>query len=91
MIYHIPTEFYFLVITELKIGEDYHKARPVQPTLHPLICLSTVMGRRDREELQIVENVGNLPQNTENLDFGVESVEQRMSKANQQDLSQCFA
>ena len=45
-----------------------------------------------------MENVGNLLQNTENLDFWVEleeeeeeGVKQRMSVADQQDLSPCFA
>ena len=99
MIYKILTEFYFLVIRELKREEEKITIKLVQfsQLYIPSFVLVPLL-RPDREELQIVENVGNLPQNTENLDFWVEleeeegeAVKQRMSEADQQDLSQCFA
>ena len=101
MIYKILTEFYFLVIRELKREEEKITIKLVQfsQLYIPSFVLVPLL-RPDREELQIVENVGNLPQNTENLDFWVEleeeeeeeeGVKQRMSVADQQDLSPCFA
>ena len=75
MIYHDVTEFYFLVIRELKRGEEKITIKLVQfiQLYIPSFVSVPLYGRPDREELQIVENVGNLPQNTENLDFWVES------------------
>ena len=78
MIYQILTEFYFLVIRELKTGEEKITIKLVQfiQLYIPSFVSVPLYGRPDREELQIVENVGNLPQNTENLDFWVELEEE---------------
>ena len=75
-------------------GEDYHKARPVQPTLHPLICLSTVSTGRTGKNCKLWKMWVICLKIRKTWIFWVEPggvVEQRMSEAaDQQDLSPVF-